>query len=169
MSNAQPHPQRPGPERRLQALLDRGEIADLVARSLAAIDEGRFDALRAIYTEDSSASAPGGRARGRDAIIAQVSRNHTPERRSQHLVGDVIVDVDGDTAQVRANVFAAFARAASDDPSPLGSPVEVTFGTVYRYRAVRTPDGWRLSEVEIHPLWSSGATEGLLRQVKAGA
>ncbi len=70
---------------------------------------------------------------------------------------------------MRANVFASFAPSASDGPSPLGPPVEVTSGIVYRYRAVRTPDGWRLSEVEIHPLWSSGATEGLLRQVKAGA
>lgn len=159
----------PETERRLGDLADRGEIADLVARSLAAIDEGRFDDLRAIYTEDSSASAPGGQARGRDAIIAQVSRNHTPERRSQHLVGDVIVDLHGDAADVRANVFAGFAPAAPDAGSPLAPPVEVTFGTVYRYQAVRTPDGWRLSQVEITPLWVSGSTEGLLRPVDAPA
>jgi hypothetical protein len=149
-------------ERRLRALLDRSEIADLVARSLVAIDEGRFDDLRTIYTEDSTASAPGGQARGRDAIVAQVSGNHTPERRSQHLVGDVVVDLDGDTAQARANVFAAFAPSAPDDASPLAPPAQVTFGTVYRYRAVRTPGGWRLSAVEITPLWVSGSTEGLL-------
>jgi len=164
MSTTHPHPDRPETERRLEELLDRGEIADLVARSLAAIDEGRFDDLRAIYTEDSSASAPGGQARGRDAIIAQVSRNHTPERRSQHLVGDVIVDLDSDAAQVRANIFAAFAPTAPDVASPLAPPVEVTFGTVYRYRAVRTPDGWRLSRVEITPLWVRGSADGLLRR-----
>lgn len=167
MSKTQLHPEPTETEpteteRRMLGLLDRGEIADLVARSLAAIDEGRFDDLRAIYTEDSSASAPGGQAHGRDAIIAQVSGNHTPDRRSQHLVGDVIVDLDGDTAQVRANVFAAFAPSARDDASPLAPPAQVTFGTVYRYRAVRTPGGWRLSDVEITPLWVSGSTEGLL-------
>jgi hypothetical protein len=165
MSNTQLHPEPTEAERRLQGLLemlDRSEIADLVARSLVAIDEARFDDLRTIYAEDSSASAPGGQARGRDAIIAQVSRNHTPERRSQHLVGDVVVDLDGDTAQVRANVFAAFAPSAPDATSPLAPPVQVTFGTVYHHRAVRTPNGWRLSEVEITPLWVSGSTDGLL-------
>jgi SnoaL-like domain len=168
MSTTQLHPEPTETElteteRRLRGLVDRSEIADLVARSLVAIDEARFDDLRTIYAEDSSASAPGGQARGRDAIIAQVNRNHTPEHRSQHLVGDVVVDLDGDTAQVRANVFAAFAPSAPDDASPLAPPAQVTFGTVYRYRAVRTPDGWRLSDVEITPLWVSGSTEGLLR------
>lgn len=159
----------PETERRLGELADRSEIADLVTRSLAAIDEGRFDDLRTIYTEDSSASAPGGQARGRDAIIAQVSRNHTPERRSQHLVGDVIVDLHGDAAHVRANVFAGFAPSTPDAASPLAPPVEVTFGMVYRYQAARTPDGWRLSQVEITPLWVSGSTEGLLRPVDTAA
>lgn len=162
MTTTHLHPEPTEAERRLRALLDRSEIADLVARSLVAIDEGRFDDLRTIYTEDSTASAPGGQAHGRDAIVAQVSGNHTPERRSQHLVGDIVVDLDGHTAQARANVFAAFAPSAPDDASPLAPPAQVTFGTVYRYRAVRTADGWRLSAVEISPLWVSGSTEGLL-------
>lgn len=163
MSETQLHPEPTETERRLRGLLDHREIADLVARSLVAIDEGRFDDLRTIYTEDSSASAPGGQAQGRDAIIAQVSGNHTAERTSQHLVGDVVVDLNGDTAQVRANVFAAFAPSAPDGTSPLAPSAQVTFGTVYRYRAIRTPDGWRLSGVDITPLWHSGSTEGLLR------
>jgi len=152
-------------ERRLADLLDRSDIADLIARSLVAIDEGRFDELRTIYTEDSSASAPGGQAHGLDAIVAQVSRNHTPERRSQHLVGDVVVDLTratGDTARARVNVIAGFATTAPDDASPMAPPVEVTFGTVYRYRAVRTPGGWRLSAVEIDPVWVDGSPERIL-------
>lgn len=147
---------------RLGALLDRGEIADLVARSLVAIDEARFDDLRDLYAEDASASTPGGEARGIDAIVAHVGRTHTPERRTQHLLGDVVVDLDGDTARARANVIAGFTTSAADDTTAPAPPVEVTFGTVYRYRAVRTPAGWRLSQVEIHPVWVDGATENLL-------
>lgn len=168
MSNAQLHPERTRTEHRLRALLDRSEIADLIARSLVAIDEGRFDDLRTIYTEDASASAPGGQARGRDAIVAQVNRNHTPERRTQHLVGDVVVDLDGDSAQARTNVIAAFAPSAPDGTSPLAPARQVAIGTVYRHRAVRTPEGWRLSGVEITPLWVDGSTEGLLRRATRG-
>jgi hypothetical protein len=159
-----------GTERRLAALLDRSEIADLVARSLVAIDEARFDDLRTIYAQDASASAPGGDAEGLDAIVALVARNHIPEDRSQHLVGDVVVDLDGDTARVRANVVAGFAPSLPADPdagSLLPPPVEVTFGTVYRYGAVRTSDGWRLSRVEIDRLWFSGSPDRLLRRATA--
>jgi hypothetical protein len=151
-------------ERRMSKMLDRSEIVELICRSLVCIDEGRFTDLQAIYTEDASASAPGGQSQGRDAIIAQVSRNHVPEIRSQHLVGDVVVDLDDDEAQARANVLAAFAPAASDDVSPLAPPAQCTFGTVYRYAAVRTEEGWRLSSVEITPRWVTGSTDGLVRQ-----
>ena len=156
MSQLDLHPDADRTERRIRDLLDRSDIADLIGRSLVCIDEGRFADLRAIYTEDATASAPGGQAHGHDAIIAQVSRNHVPEIRSQHIVGDVIVDLDDDSAQVRTNVFAAFAPSAPDQSSPLAPPAQCTFGIVYRHAAVRTSDGWRLSAVDITPLWEIG-------------
>ena len=88
-----PETERTETERRLQDVLDRSEIADLVARSPRPSTRAASTTCER-STEDIASSAPGGQAQGRDAIVAQVSRNHTPERRSQHLVGDVIVDLD---------------------------------------------------------------------------
>ncbi|MFI5539932.1 nuclear transport factor 2 family protein [Nocardia sp. NPDC051900] len=141
------------PTAEVRELLDRGQITALVYRLGRALDEGRFDDLRTIYTPDATAKTPGGTAEGRDALIAQASRNHGEHLRIQHVIGNVLIDLRGDTADVRANLIATFALAASDGTPP--QPV-YTLGEVYRFDAVRTGEGWRLSRVQTTPIWSTG-------------
>lgn len=140
------------PTAQLRELLDRQEITALVDRLGRALDEGRFDDLREIYTPGATAKTPGGTAEGRDALIAQASRNHSQQLRIQHVIGNVLIDLRGDTAQVRANLIATFALAAGETvPRPV-----YTLGEVYRFDSVRTGEGWRLSRVETTPIWSTG-------------
>jgi hypothetical protein len=139
-------------ESQLRELLDRNQITALVDRLGRALDEGRFDDFRTIYTADATAKTPGGQAEGRDALIAQASRNHTDDKRIQHFIGNVMIDLNGDAAQVRANLIATFAPA---EPKTVAEPM-YTLGEVYRFDAVRTDEGWRLSRVETTPLWSIG-------------
>ncbi|MEU2104922.1 nuclear transport factor 2 family protein [Nocardia sp. NPDC004085] len=141
------------PTAQLRELMDRQEITALVDRLGRALDEGRFDDLRAIYTPGATAKTPGGTAEGRDALIAQASRNHGEHLRIQHVVGNVLIDLHGDTAEVRANLIATFALATSDGTPP---PPVYTLGEVYRFDAVRTGEGWRLSRVQTTPVWSTG-------------
>jgi 3-phenylpropionate/cinnamic acid dioxygenase small subunit len=126
-------------------LQDRAEITDLVYRLGACLDEHRFDDLPALFTEDATAATPGGTAQGRDAVIAQATRNHAEYDRLQHQITNVLVDVDGDRAAVRANLLAALGRDA-------GRPALV-LGAVYRFPARRTPAGWQLAGVAIEPVW----------------
>jgi hypothetical protein len=142
-------------------LLDRDEIATLVHRLGACLDEGRFDDLRSLFTPDAVASTPGGVAEGIDAMIAQASRNHSPDDGIQHLISGVLVDRAGDTATVRANLVVTFARRtpapaapAASGPAP-GAPAAL--GEVYRFAARRTPAGWRLTRVATTPVWVSHA------------
>ncbi|WP_051020573.1 nuclear transport factor 2 family protein [Nocardia araoensis] len=137
----------------MRELLDRQQITALVDRLGRALDEGRFEDLRAIYTPDATAKTPGGTAEGRDALIAQASRNHAEHLRIQHVIGNVLIDLRGDTAEVRANLIATFALAASGGTVPQPVP---TLGEVYRFDAVRTGEGWRLSRVATTPIWSTG-------------
>ncbi|MGK8524657.1 nuclear transport factor 2 family protein [Nocardia asteroides] len=137
----------------LREMLDRQEITALVDRLGRALDEGRFDDLRTIYTQDATAKTPGGTAEGRAALIAQASRNHSGGRRIQHVIGNVLIDLRGDAAGVRANLIATFAPASSDGTIP---QPQYTLGEVYRFDAVRTGEGWRLSRVETTPVWSTG-------------
>ncbi|WP_406273488.1 nuclear transport factor 2 family protein [Nocardia sp. NBC_00881] len=136
----------------LHDMLDRHQITALVDRLGRALDEGRFDDLRAIYTADATAKTPGGTADGRDALITQASRNHTDDKQIQHFISNVIVDLRGDAADVRANLIAIFGPAANESiPQP-----QYTLGEIYRFDAVRTREGWRLARVETTPIWSTG-------------
>ncbi|MET7773579.1 nuclear transport factor 2 family protein [Nocardia sp. NPDC005366] len=141
--------------RELRELLDRDRITHLVDRLGRALDEGRFDDLRTIYTADATAKTPGGIAEGRDALIAQASRNHSDANRIQHYISNVIVDLHGDTADVRANLLATFTPAAAT-PGRIAPEPQFTLGEVYRFDAVRKAEGWRLSRVEMSTLWSTG-------------
>ncbi|WP_327114695.1 nuclear transport factor 2 family protein [Nocardia sp. NBC_01730] len=141
------------PAHELRDLLDRHQITTLVDRLGRTLDEGRFDDLRAIYTSDATAKTPGGTADGRDALIAQASRNHTDDKRIQHFISNVIIDLRGDAADIRANLIATFAPAATNGTIP---QPQYTLGEIYRFAAVRTAEGWRLSRVETTPIWSTG-------------
>ncbi|NKY29979.1 nuclear transport factor 2 family protein [Nocardia gamkensis] len=141
----------PTPE--VREMLDRAQITALVDRLGRALDEGRFEELRAIYTPDATAKTPGGTAEGREALIAQASRNHGEDKRIQHVIGNVLIDLRGDAADVRANLIATFAPTSPDGTIPRP---QYTLGEVYRFDAVRTAEGWRLSRVQTTPIWSTG-------------
>ncbi len=142
---------------KLQQLVDHHDITDLVYRLGVALDEGRFDEMRSLFIEQATARTPGGTAEGRAALITQASRNHTPDRRIQHVTTNVLVDVDGDRANVRANLVVNFGSVIGTDESALAPPVQFTLGEVYRFAAVRTPTGWRFSSVETSPVWMTGS------------
>lgn len=148
-------------ERQVTELAARNEITDLVYRLGVSLDDGRFDELRSIFTEDSTASTPGGSVEGIDALIAQASRNHSREQRNHHVITNVLIDLDGEQAKVRANLVVTFAR----DAVPY-----FTLGEVYRFDAKRTSDGWRLSRVASTPVWTTGSRDGAQAQVsRAGS
>lgn len=142
------------PQQLVRDLIDRSEITALVDQLGRALDEGRFDDFTAIYTPDATARTPGGRAEGRDALIAQASRNHTADKRVQHFISNVMVELRGDTAEVRANLFVTFTSA--DPQQGIAPAPQFTLGEIYRFDAIRTAEGWRLSRVETTPLWSTG-------------
>jgi len=137
----------------VRTLVDRAEIADLVAHLGVVLDEGRFDDMADLLVEEVTARTPGGRAEGRTAVIAQARKNHRSDFAIQHVISDVVVvDVDGDRADVRANLVVSFAEVVP----VVAPPVTYALGEVYRFVVVRTVQGWRLAEVETVPVWMSG-------------
>lgn len=130
----------------LRRLEDRNAIVDLVSRLGLWLDEGGADDAGAIFADDVSVQTPGGTASGRDAVVAQATRNHEGMR-TQHLMTNVLVDLDGDRATAGANLLATFLL----DPS---KPEEtLPIGGRYRFEAVRTAAGWRLSRIDVSHQW----------------
>jgi len=137
---------------RLQELADRADLAALVARQARWLDERRFDEAGAIFTEDASVHPQGGHSHGLRALTARAHRNHSTFAATQHVISDVLIDIDddGDGATVRANLIATFVRDATD-PEPA-----TTIGERYRFQAIRTPRDWRFSRLEVTPVWRHG-------------
>lgn len=71
----------------------------------------------------------------------------------QHLITNLLIDLDGDRAEVRANLVVNFATPASTDGSLPAPPRKYTLGETYHFDVVRTPDGWLFSRIETRPVW----------------
>jgi hypothetical protein len=139
----------------LHDLVERDEITTLVTRLGVALDDAEFERLRSMLTDDVTVRTPGGTATGREAVIAQASRNHRPDQPCQHLITNVLVDLDGDRARARANLVVVFGSRAGGS-RPLDLPVRSTMGEIYHFEVRRTPDGWRFARIETAPVWTSG-------------
>jgi 3-phenylpropionate/cinnamic acid dioxygenase small subunit len=124
---------------------DQFEIAQLLSRLAKLFDERRFDDLRAIYTENAETVSPRGNLHGIDEIIGVLSKVTPSEEHTLHLNSAVVVDVDGDRAEVSSNQLVYFFAD--------GAPPHRTTGIQATYSAARTPEGWRLTRAHIVPRW----------------
>lgn len=120
---------------------DRQQLATLVSRLGRWLDDKSPGDGRALFTEDAEAHTLGGVSKGIDALVAQARRNHTVP--TQHFITDPLVDLDGDRAAVSANLLVVFVH--ENGPRMLGER--------YELETVRTRDGWRISRVQVRPIW----------------
>lgn len=130
-----------------ETLTDRAEIADLVSGLGRWLDDQDFDAGRArtIYTDDVVVGTIRGVLRGIDAVLDHIQRTTPPDERTQHLNTDVLVELDGDRAEVTTNQLVYFFRA--------GQPPHRSAGLRCAYTATRASEGWRFTRAKIMPLW----------------
>jgi hypothetical protein len=146
-------------EKVVQELADRAEIIDLESRKGRYADEKRFDDLADVHTEDFVVLMRDGtmRLEGLKAVVEQGRKNLSEFDRIQHVITNVLVDFNGDTAKIRANVIATHVRDAADPSS-----VWIVKG-YYTDEAVRTAKGWRLAQGHLHFVSEEGQRPQSLR------
>ncbi len=138
-----------------QRLVDHAAIVQLTIDYCWALDTGDWDGLRIIFTPDATADLGANGQRGIDEIIDRVSDALGPLDDSQHMVSNhqITFDADGDAASGRCYLQAQHIRHGVD-----GEPLYMVAGR-YEDRYVRTPDGWRIAQRRIVPMWRRGNTE----------
>lgn len=142
----------------LQSLQDRLDVADLLAAYSTALDTKDWDALREVFTPDAGCDyGTLGTPSGVDEIIVLVSKTLESLDVTQHLVGNVTVQVTGDEATAGAYLIAQHLRA--------GTPGGDTYlmGSTYTDALVRTPEGWRIRHRTMTRLWATGNRDVITR------
>ena len=99
-------------------------------------DEARWEEVAALYAEDglmTRPTAPDAPIVGRAALLAAFLGR--PARTSQHVVGNIVVEVESEDTASAKSVILLF--TSKEGPPLIGT---------YRDRFARTAEGWRFSE-----------------------
>lgn len=118
---------------------DERDIQRALIRFARAMDDRDWNGLSQILAEDAIGDLGTGRLEGREAIIALIRGFLDDCGVTQHLIGNVLVDVDGDGATSRAYVHDLHLSRSNPD---------LAFQTLgdYHDRWERRDGSWRLVE-----------------------
>jgi hypothetical protein len=131
-------------EKRLRALADKQEIAELLYNLCHLIDTFQPERLaNEIYSAEGSDDHGGGPVRGREAIRAWYEDATRNVAAAAHNVTNLVIDLDGDRATARCNVIAWIWTMENADRGPTRN-ADYALSVVYRDELSRYPEGWRL-------------------------
>lgn len=129
----------------LDHLLAKEEIQRIIGAYAAAFDEFRPEDSAALFTEDGWIESVGTypfRVEGRDQILARNRRRAAANARGKHVVSGTIVQLNGDSANVRSDFI-----HIRDTPD---GPVLSTIGH-YEDHFIRTATGWLIRGRRVVP------------------
>jgi 3-phenylpropionate/cinnamic acid dioxygenase small subunit len=135
----------------LDELLDKQAITETCYRYGIALDSRDWAKLRTCFTEDAKAIYRGLEpCQNYQDIEDRCRAVLEPLTASQHLIGNVTVELEGDEAACVSYLQAQHVKA--------GTPGGDNYIIAGRYddRLVRTADGWRMSERRLEILWTDG-------------
>ena len=129
-----------------QALEDRIAAEDLLTRYATAVDRRDWEQYRSIFTADAEIdyTSAGGIAGTVDEIVEFLSTSLEMFEMTQHLVSNIDLEVDGDSATV---------TAMFNNPMRLAGGDTWFTGGWYHHDLVRTPDGWHSRRLREESAW----------------
>jgi hypothetical protein len=134
----------------VRRLTDRQEIADLCARYAFALDTKDWALLESCFTDAPVFVHPGGLLEGFPAILARARGALERLDASQHLLGNVVADIDGDSARCTCYFQAQHVRNGIP-----GGGTYIIAGS-YTDTLARTASGWKIAErVQVY-VWRDG-------------
>lgn len=132
---------------RLERLLDRQDIEDVLYRYASTIDQKDYEGLRSVFTDDVVAQYAGApEIEGADVLVKWIAEMSVEQGFQHHLVNVVQVDVDGDEA--RTLTYHTSHQVRPSDP-------DTVYVIVGRYRdVVRRVDGsWKIADKRMEVGW----------------
>ncbi len=117
---------------------DRLAVSDVMARYARHVDDRDFDRFRALFDEKVEAEGFGPETLvGPDAWVGFVQTALSGFGRTQHMLGPVLAEIDGDVARAQTDLQAIHVHV------PPKTGLFTVWGT-YRTEMARTSEGWRI-------------------------
>jgi SnoaL-like domain len=129
---------------------DRADIIDLAVRYTWALDTKHIDGLDDVFLADATATLRGVECRDREEIKARIGGAILRLDRTQHLIGNHQVTVDGDEGTHRCHLHSQHVLEGVDGGD------NYIVGGYYEDRVVRRPDGWRIAHRLMQQTWTAG-------------
>lgn len=129
---------------------DRADIIDLAIRYTWCLDTKHIDGLDHVFTQDATALLRGVECVGRDSIKARIGGSILRLDRTQHLVGNHQVTVDGDIGTHRCHLQSQHVLETVEGGH------NYIVGGYYEDQVVRTDQGWRISHRLMQQTWTEG-------------
>lgn len=142
--------QAPSPAALLAELLAERDIHRGLARFAEVLDSRAWHRLGEVFTPDALVVYSEYRAQGLEAIERHFRQFLGGCGPSQHLLGNIVIEVEGEVAHSRASVCASHLGAAPGDTREF-----IAFGG-YRARWSRLAIGWRIAHWEWQHGWFRG-------------
>ncbi|MFA5678378.1 MAG: nuclear transport factor 2 family protein [Pseudomonas sp.] len=121
-------------------LQQRHQISNLLIEYGCALDARDWSGLGRVFTEDARVDYGSlGVFEGRKAVVAIARQFIESCGATQHLIGNIRIELEGDNAQARCYVQATHANRPS---APAGL---MTLWGEYRDQLVRQGDGWAIT------------------------
>ena len=135
----------------LQELSDRQEIVDLITRYTRAVDTKTFAPID-VFADDAvlDYTAAGGPAAPPTEALAWVADMMQIFDRWQHTIGQVAIELSGETATATAYFLNPMILVEE------GGEKLVEVGGYYHHELRRTPDGWRSTRMVDDVVWTRG-------------
>lgn len=139
---------------KLDALLDRLAVLEVVANFCRKVDEYDIDGLADVFTPDCFTDygpARGGPVAGREAVLARIGSGQAEFRRTQHQLGQSAVGIECDEADATTYV-----TATHEDWKGEVSRMHLR----YVDRLCRTDSGWRIARRDVIAVVIDGMPPG---------
>ena len=137
----------------LKTLADRISIEDTLTRYATALDTHNLKLFDEVFTQDALLDyrAAGGIRGTYDEVRDWLKKSMSPFSSWQHLLSNMIISVDGDTASARTAVHNPLVFTDKK-----GEMAVLHIGAYYRDRLIRTSSGWRITERTLGMVWVDG-------------
>jgi len=134
-----------------QNFADHLEIQKVINLYASAIDKHQWSALESVFTEDAEADfIELGVFKGRQTISDLISSVLTQCSVTQHLLGNINIEVEGDTAS--ASCYLSALHVGLGDYAA----ETMTVWGEYKDKLVRTSEGWRIVHRTLVSMYSEG-------------